>query len=140
MKAKEELEKILAHEAVLECLEEQLARLESAAEKVTASMDGEMVSRTRNTDPLGDAYAAIEKKRNEIQSKQAEHDRLVEYYQDIINNLRRPIFIKVLYGCYFLGKSLVEIADEEGYCYRHICNLKGNALQAVENARKTKES
>lgn len=139
MKAQEELEKILSQEAVIECREEELARLQSLAEKTTATMDGEIVSRTRNLDPMGEAFAKIEHKKTEIQQLKEENEQRKDYYRNIIDNLRKPVFIKILYGRYFLGKSLEKIAKEEGYCKRNIEYLHGNALQAVENAEKRRK-
>lgn len=149
MKAQDELEKILndtdleCKEAVLECQEEELARLRSLSERVTASMDGEVVSRTRNTDPMGEVMKQIEAKEKEIEYTKAEieslkaiHDRRIERLNSIVNNLRKPMHIKILRKRYFIGKGLDEIADEEGYCYRNICYIHGYALQAVEAALK----
>lgn len=150
MKAQEELEKILSFDAtmeckdaLLECKNEELERLASIAEKMTVTMDGEAVSRTRNLDPLGEALAKknqkekeIEQLKKEIEQLKAEHEQRVAHYRSIIDNLRKPVFIKILYGKYFLGKSLQKIAEEQGFCYRNICYLHGNALQAVENAEK----
>lgn len=136
MKAQEELEKILAHEAVIECKEEELARLESLAEKVTANNEGEAVSGSKNLDPMGEAYVKITLKKEEIERLKAEHEQRKCYYAGIIDNLRNPVFIKILYKRYFVGKPLKQIAKELGYCKRNIDYLHGNALQAVENAEK----
>lgn len=139
MKAQEELEKILTHDALIECKTEELARLISLAEKMTATMGGESVQRSRNLDPLGDALVRITQKEQEIERLKAEHSQREKYYSDIIAGLNKPVFIKILYGRYFVGKSLKRIAKEEGFCYRNICYLHGNALQAVENAEKRQE-
>lgn len=136
MKAQDELEKILAHEAVIECKKEELARLESLAEKITANMEGEVVTGSKNLDPMGEACARIEEKQREIETLKEEHEKRVAFYTAIIDNLRKPIFIYILYGRYFLDKPLNQIAKEKGYTYRNICYLHGNALQAVENARR----
>lgn len=153
MKAQEELEKILSFDAtmeckkaLMECKEEELERLASIAEKMTATMEGEAVSRTRNLDPLGEALTKKNEKEKEIaqlkieiEQLKSEHEQRVLRYRSIIDNLRKPVFIKILYGKYFLKKSLRQIAKEEGFCYRNICYLHGNALQAVENAEKKLE-
>lgn len=139
MKVQEELEKILADEAVIECREEELERLESLAEKTTANMDGEAVQRSRNLDPMGEAFVNIELKKAEIQRLKDENEQRKEHYRNIIDNLRKPVFIKILYKRYFLGKPLKLIAKEMGYCKRNIEYLHGNALQAVENAEKKRK-
>ena len=136
MKAQDDLQKILTYEAVLECKEEELARLKSLAEKITANMDGEVVSSSKNLDPLGEAWVRVTEKEREIETLKENHKQLKSFYIDIIDNMRKPVFIKILYGKYFFEKTLQEIADEEGYTYRNICYLHGNALQAVENAIK----
>lgn len=167
MKAQEELEKILTFDTAIECKEElvnnktsllrkkeeELERLASIAEKMTATMEGEVVSRSRNLDPLGESVAKKEEKKQEIKNlkneiekikdemaqMKAEHEQRVSHYTRIIDNLRKPVFIKVLYGKYFLKKSLQQIADEIGTCYRNVCYLHGNALQAVEKEEKKSE-
>lgn len=164
MKAKEELAKILDFDTTLECKEElvdsktsllrrkeeELERLASVAEKVTATTEGEVVSRSRNLDPLGEAIAKknekekeieqlkkeIQNRKKEIEQLKADHEQRVTHYTSIIDNLQKPVFIKILYGKYFLGKTLRQIAKETNYCYRNIRYLHGDALRAVENAEK----
>lgn len=167
MKAKEELIKILTFDATLECKdalirykeeqleskEEELERLASIAEKMTATMDGEAVSRTRNFDPLGkaienktlkkkecdDLEKEIEQLRKEKAQLMAEHEQRAAHYRSIIDNLPRPEFIKILYGKYFLGRTLRQIAKETNYSYRNTRYLHGDALKAVEKAEKVLE-
>jgi DNA-directed RNA polymerase specialized sigma subunit len=164
LKAQEELIKILTFDATLECKdalirckeelleskEEELERLASVAEKMTATMDGETVSRTRNLDPLGKAIENKAMKENEVEDlkkeiKQiqkekeqlkAEHEQRAALYRSIIDNLQRPEFIKVLYGKYFLGKTLRQIAKEINYSYRNVRYLHRDALKAIEKAEK----
>ena len=57
MKAQEGLQEIMLYDAKINSKLEELARLKSLATKVTAVMDGEAVSRTRNLDKLGDTVA-----------------------------------------------------------------------------------
>lgn len=120
----------------MECKTEELIRLKSLAQKITAAMDGEAVSGSKNLDPMGTVMVKIDLKEKEIERLKEEHERRKSFYSGIIDNLRKPVFIKILYKRYFFGKSLQKIAKEEGYCYRNICYLHGNALQAVENAIK----
>ena len=164
MNAKEELAKILNFDATLECKEalieqkeallrckeEDLERLSSIAEKVTATTEGEVVSRSRNLDPLGTAIAKKSEKekeinrikkeikqiQKEIEQLKADHEQRVAHYTNIIDNLKNPVFIKILYGKYLLGKTLRQIAREMNYTVRNVRYLHGNALQAVENAEK----
>lgn len=140
MKAQEELKRILTLEALIESKSEELIRLDALAKKMTAAMDGESVSRSRNLDPMGTAIAKKEMLIGEIGRLQKEYEELKEYLSGIIDGLQKPVFIKILYGRYFLGKSLNTIAEEEGYCYRNICYLHGNALQAVGKIMADSES
>lgn len=133
MKAQEELSKILHYEALIESKSEELIRLDSLAKKMTAAMDGEAVSRSKNLDPMGTVIAKKEMLFNEIVQLQEAYEKQKAFLSGIIDGLQKPVFIKILYGRYFNSKSLNTIANEEGYCYRNICYLHGNALQAVEN-------
>lgn len=133
MKAQDELEKILTDEAAIISKLEELIKLDSLAKKMTAAMNGEAVSGSKNLDPLGTVIAKKEMLFQEIVRLQNENEKRKAYLSGIIDGLKKPVFIKILYGRYFNGKSLNLIANEEGYCYRNICYLHGNALQAVEN-------
>ena len=66
MKAQEELQKILLDNAKIDSKLEELARMKSLATKVTSVMEGEAVSRTRNTDTMGDTVTKIIEMQEEI--------------------------------------------------------------------------
>ena len=140
MKAQEELQKILLDNAKIDTKIEELARLKSLATKVTAVMEGEVVSRTRNSDTMADTIAKIIEMQEQV-------NRLIDSYADrkmclskIIDGLNNPMQIRVLYGYYFAGKSFQRIADELGYSRRNICYIHGDALLAVENAMQKEKS
>lgn len=163
MKAKEELIKILTFDATIECKdalimykeellerkEEELEQMASIAEKMTAAMDGETVSRTRNIDPMGkavenkilkekevdDLKKEIKQLREEKEQLTAEHEQRSAHYRSVIDNLQRPEYIKILYGKYYLGKTLRQIAKDTNYSYRNTRYLHGDALKAVEKAQ-----
>lgn len=132
MKAQKELQKIATFEALIEAKTEELIRLDSLAKKMTAATDGESVSRSRNLDPMGTVIAKKEMLLQEIVRLQTENDKRTAYLSRIIDSTGKAVFIKILYGRYFIGKTLALIAEEEGYTYRNICYLHGNALQAIE--------
>lgn len=132
MKAQEELEQILIDEAIIESKNEQLVRLESLAMRMTAAMDGEIVSRTRNNDPMGTYEVQKEKLEKEIARIQEKNDRRKEFLSSIIDSLRKPAYIKILYGLFFNGKDLTEVADEIGYSYRHTQDLRDIAVLEVQ--------
>ena len=140
MKAQKELQKISTVDALIEAKTEELIRLDSLAKKMTAATDGESVSRSRNLDPMGTVIVKKEMLLKEIVRLQEENNRRTAYLSGIIDGMQKPMFIKILYGRYFNGKSLALIAEEEGYCYRNICYLHGNALQAVEKIMSKDES
>lgn len=140
MKAQEELEQILIDEAIIESKNEQLVRLESLAMRMTAAMDGEIVSRTRNNDPMGTYKVQKEKLEKEIARIQGKNDRRKEFLSSIIDSLRKPAYIKILYGLFFNGKDLTEVADEIGYSYRHTQDLRDIAVLEVQKSIDGSES
>jgi hypothetical protein len=132
LKVQEELEQILLDEAKIECKEEQLVRLESSAMRMTAAMDGEIVSRTRNNDPLGTYKEQKEKLEKEIAWLRTKNERRKEFLSGIIDGLRKKAYIKILYGLFFNAKELDEVANEIGYSYRHTQDLRDIAIQEVQ--------
>lgn len=134
MKAQDELQKILLDDAKINSKLEELARLKALATKVTAVMDSEVVSRTRNPDTMGDTVSRIIEAQDEINRLIDSYVDRKAYFSKIIDGLNNPMQIRVLYGHYFFGKSFQQIADEIGYTRRNICYIHGDALLAVENA------
>ena len=132
MKAHDELSKILHYEALIESKTEELIRLDALAKKMTAAMDGETVSRSRNLDPLGTVIANKDKLLREIVQLQDTYAKQMDFLMGIVDGLKNPAFIRILYGVYFHGKELTEIADKIGYSYRHTQNIRDDALQAVQ--------
>ena len=140
MNAKEELQKILLYETQIECKLEDLARLKALATKMTAAMDGEAVSSSKNPDPMGDAVVKLLMKKDEITRLQNAYENARNYFSKIIDSLPDHRYIKVLYGVYFEGKTLGKIASEMNYSYRNICYIHGGALRAVEKIMNSDES
>lgn len=136
MKAQEELAKILLDNAKIESKLEELAHLNALATKVTATMDTEVVSRTRNTDTMADTIAKIIAMQEEINNLIDSYVDRKAYFSKIIDELNNPMQIRVLYGHYYSGKSFQLIADELGYSRRNICYIHGDALRAVDNIMK----
>lgn len=132
MKAQEELAKILLEDAKIESKLEELAHLNALATKVTATMEYEVVSRTRNTDTMADTVAKIIEMQNQINNLIDSYVDRKEYFSKIIDSLTNPMQIRVLYGHYYFGKSFQQIADEVGYSRRNVCYIHGDALRAVE--------
>lgn len=132
MKAQEELRKIMLYDAKINSKIEELARLQSLATKVTAVMEAEAVSRTRNLDTMGDTVAKIMEMQDEINQLIDLYVDQKNYFSRIIDSLQKPEQISVLYGHYYNGKSFQRLADELGYTRRNICYIHGVALQSVE--------
>ena len=132
MNALEELEKILLNEAKVEAKCESLIRLNSLAEKVTAAMNGETGSGSTDPDKMGNNLVKKEKLQRELAMVQEEYERHLDFMSGIVDRLKNPVYIKILYGLYFNGKELKEVANEIGYSYRHTQDLRDVAVQAVQ--------
>lgn len=140
MEAQKELAKILHYEALIESKSEEWIRLDSLAKKMTAAMDGEAVSRSKNLDPMGNVIASKEKVLAEIVWLQEAFDRQYEFLSGIIDKMPKPVYIKILYGLFFHGKELKEVADNIGYSYRHTQDLRDDAIQEVQKSMDRIES
>lgn len=132
MNALEELEKILLNEAKVEVKCESLIRLNSLAEKVTAAMNGETGSGSKDPDKMGNNLVKKEKLQCELAMVHAEYERHRDYMSDVVDRLKNPVSIKILYGLYFNGKELKEVANKIGYSYRHTQDLRDVAVQEVQ--------
>lgn len=139
MKAQEELSKILLDNAKIDSKLEELAHLKALATKVTATMDVEVVSRTRNVDTMADTVEKIIAMQDEINGLIDSYADRKAYFSKIIDSLTSPMQIRVLYGHYYCGKSFQQIADEVGYSRRNVCYIHGDALRAVEKIMETTE-
>lgn len=132
MNALEELERILLNEAKVEGKCESLIRLNSLAEKVTAAMNGETVSGTKNHDQMDNYLVNKEKLKRELPMVKDEYERHRDFMSGVVDRLKNPVSIKILYGLYFNGKKLKEVSDEIGYSYRHTQDLRDVAVQDVQ--------
>lgn len=132
MNALEELEQILIKEAKVESKCENLIRLNSLAEKVTAAINGETVSRTQDHDKMGNHLIKKEALLCEIKRLHDEYERHRDFMSGVVDRLKKPASIKILYGVYFNGKELKEVSDEIGYSYRHTQDLRDVAIQDVQ--------
>ena len=132
MNALEELKQILINEAKVESKCESLIRLNSLAEKVTAAMDGETVSGSKDPDKMGNNLVKKEKLKRELAMVQDEYERHRDFMSGVVDRLNNPVYIKILYGLYFNGKELKDVANEIGYSYRHTQDLRDVAVQDVQ--------
>lgn len=132
MNAKEELENILIWEVKIEGKAEQIKRLEALAMKTTPTLSGETVSRTRDNDPHGRYMVRKERLEKEVIALQRENEHRKIFFARIIDKLRNPMHIKVLYGLFYNKKKPAAIAQETNYSYRHILNLRDDAVAEVQ--------
>lgn len=132
MNALEELEKIATYKAQIEEKTEDYIRLDALAKKVTAAMGGEAVSKSKELDPLGLAIANKEKAKKALVRIQVKYEKHKTFLSNIIDGLKKPAYIHILYGLYINEKDLTEIADKIGYSYRRTQDLRDEAIQAVQ--------
>lgn len=140
MSAKEELRQILVDNAKINYKMEELERLKSMATKVTAAMGDEVVSRSRSPYTMENVVDKIIHAQDELNRMIDEFIDKKNYFSAIIDSLDNPAHIRILTGRYYDGKTLEKLSNEMCYSYRHICNIHGDALQAVEKRMKEKES
>ena len=132
MNAKEELENISIWEAKIEGKAEQIQRLEAMAMKTTSALGGEAVSRTRDNDPHGRYMAKKEKLEKDIVALQDENEKRKELLSGIIDKLRNPAHIRVLYGLYFNKKTTVQLAEQLNYSQRNIFNIRDAGISEIQ--------
>lgn len=118
-------------EIKIEQKEEELERLKSSLESISAGTDSERVQTTPR-DRLSEEITRIVDLEEEINS---DLGALLMFRNKIINEIQsmdNPIYINILYKRYVQYKSLEEIAVEMNYSYRQILRLHGLALQEFE--------
>ena len=81
---------------------------------------------------MSTSIAAKEKVEKELARLQEEYEQHREFMSSIVDSLRKPAYIKILYGVYFNGKDLTTVADQIGYSYRHTQDLRDDAVRAVQ--------
>lgn len=138
MSAKEELRQILLDDAKISYKMEELERLKSMATKVTAAMGDEVVSRSRNPYTMENVVDKIIQAQEELNKMIDAFIDKKKFFSEIIDSLENPAHIRILTGRYYDGKTLETLSNEMCYSYRHICNIHGDALQAVEKIMKEK--
>ena len=107
---------------------EDLARVEAMATKVTAAMDGEVVSGTKNNDKMADAVVKIIQLKEELNGLVDEYVDIKREATELLSKIENPVHYKILHSRYMLRKSWEQIADDIGYTYQWTCQLHGRAL------------
>ena len=111
---------------------EELDRLKALTMKITSTWKQDSVSGSGNLDKLGDAIA-------KIIDLEADINNAVDIYVDkkkevtaLIEKIKDPDQVSVLYKRYFQDEPWERIACEMGFTYRNVCYIHGRALQTVE--------
>ena len=111
---------------------DRVSRLRAMTHKITASLDGEQVSRTRNVTSLEDAIIRL---MEEEESLNAAIDRLVDLKREVSGVLKQiddtdcQLLLELRYLCY---RSWEEIAEVMHMHIRTVYKVHGRALLKVE--------
>lgn len=111
---------------------DRVSRLRAMTQKITASLDGEQVSRTRNVTSLEDAIIRL---MEEEESLNAAIDRLVDLKREVSGVLKQiddtdcQLLLELRYLCY---RSWEEIAEVMHMHIRTVYKVHGRALLKVE--------
>ena len=111
---------------------DRVSRLRAMTQKITASLDGEQVSRTRNVTSLEDAIIRL---MEEEESLNAAIDRLVDLKREVSGVLKQiddtdcQLLLELRYMCY---RSWEEIAEVMHMHIRTVYKVHGRALLKVE--------
>lgn len=135
MRAIDYLEQIEKMDAKIETKMEELERLQTLAEKTTASLGGERVQASANQQKLEDCVIKIMKVQSELN---ASIDRFVDYKKEameLIDHACDADCIRLLYKRYFSYMKWEEIAVDMNYTYQWISGgLHQRALAQVQKA------
>lgn len=111
---------------------DRVTRLRAMTQKITASLDGEQVSRTRNVTSLEDTIIRL---MEEEESLNAAIDRLVDLKREVSGVLKQiddtdcQLLLELRYLCY---RSWEEIAEVMHMHIRTVYKVHGRALLKVE--------
>lgn len=135
MKAIEYLERIGKMDAMIETKREELERLRTLAEKITASVGGERVQASGNQQKLEDCVIKIVQAQEEIN---ASIDRFVDCKKEAMELIDRACdadCIRLLYKRYFLYMKWGGIAIDMKYSHQWVSGgLHQRALSQVQKA------
>ena len=111
---------------------DRVSRLRAMTQKITASLDGEQVSRTRNVTSLEDTIIRL---MEEEESLNAAIDRLVDLKREVSGVLKQiddtdcQLLLELRYLCY---RSWEDIAEVMHMHIRTVYKVHGRALLKVE--------
>ena len=110
---------------------DELQALEDKVTKITASLGGEIVSGSRSQDKLGDAVARIVDFERELKEDLDIYKLAKQQVSEIVDRVKDPDQVNVLYKLYFFDKSWEQIAEEMNMTSRNAQYIHGRALQSV---------
>ena len=129
MTAKSYLQQIKRCDIKIDSGVEELSRLNALATRVTSAMSGDVVSRTRNNDTLGDTVAKIIKLQEDIDREVDRYVDLKREVTELLDRMENPVYYQILHSRYILYKTWEQIACDMDFTYQWVCELHGRALQ-----------
>ncbi len=128
---KTELEKYRDLWKDIKCLEDDILRLESAAEKVTS-----IISDLPRVQSSKDKMVVVDDiiiKKEKLQQKISEAMAKREYIENAIDRVDNSLYRRVLRYRYINGASFEEISVKENYNYKYITStIHPKALECIE--------
>nr|DAK40854.1 MAG TPA: Protein of unknown function (DUF1492) [Caudoviricetes sp.] len=118
---------------------QQIDSLRSLTRKVTASYDGEVVSRTRNVHSLEDAIIRLMEAEEEINRQVDELIHLKIDIGETINKVRNESYRLILEKRYLCFLPWDQIASEMHYSRRWVLNKHERSLEVVDRLLAEKE-
>lgn len=115
---------------------EELERLKALATKVTSTMDGEVVSGSKNPDKMTDVVYKIIKLQEKINRDVDKYVDIKQAATGLLAEVENPTHYKILHSRYVLYKTWEQIACEIGFTYQWVCQLHGVALLEFEKILK----
>ena len=118
---------------------QQIDSLRSLTRKVTASYDGEVVSRTRNVHSLEDAIIRLMEAEEELNRQVDELIHLKIDIGETINKVRNESYRLILEKRYLCFLPWDQIASEMHYSRRWVLNKHERSLEVVDRLLAEKE-
>lgn len=115
---------------------EELEQLRALATKVTATLNGETVSGTKNPDKMTDVIAKIIKLQEDLNRDVDKYVDIKREANELLSMVENPTHYKILHSRYVLYKTWEQIACEIGFTYQWVCQLHGVALLEFEKILK----
>ena len=134
MKASIYLNQIIRLEQKIRHAKEEIARRRDlvSSPTIAGEMKKDKIQTTLNLHRWEDSVVDIELLNNElaimINSYIAKREQIIRQ----IDDMDLPLHVEILRGYYLQGKSLKQIAEENGYSHDHIRRVHGIALREFE--------